>query len=304
MSVSMVSNAIAFENYGYDNSDQYQNYPMDMDNEYEDGQYRPYENNNYQSDYQSYGEDRDKSNNNNLIKKIKCNNINNNLNEVNITIGNGDPTGLGAALFQEDSANTNGYGERNGNGDFDLDCINNNNNEGVEGQQGPIGPEGPEGPPGITQLNNDTTYTVRTPINVTQDDDAIGEGFARCESGDFAISGGYVLNNTSPKAVEFFTVTDEPLYDAWHVRTFSNFGGVDVGGTVIVKCFDNPPLNTLTAASAVSTFQQPEDSLTVSQGVHNSPKLTTLEKQPVDSPDLTAMKKITKLKTQWLNQLP
>ncbi|HET7644207.1 MAG TPA: hypothetical protein VFK40_11905 [Nitrososphaeraceae archaeon] len=37
------------------------------------------------------------------------------------------------------------------------------------------------------------------------------------------------------------------------------------------------------------------------QGAVDSSKLTTMEKQP---DDLTAMEKITKLKTQWLNQLP
>ena len=42
---------------------------------------------------------------------------------------------------------------------------------------------------------------------------------------------------------EFFTVTDSPLGDnAWKVRTFSNFGGIDIGGNVTAKCFDNPPL--------------------------------------------------------------
>lgn len=106
------------------------------------------------------------------------------------------------------------------------------------------GTEGPQGPPGITQLNNTNTYTVTTPIVIFPDDDAIGEGSAVCDTGDFAISGGYVLNNQSPKDVEFFTVTDSPLNDnASKVRTFSNFGDVDVGGNVTAKCFDNPPLN-------------------------------------------------------------
>jgi len=115
--------------------------------------------------------------------------------------------------------------------------------QGIQGIQGPIGPNGTQGPSGITQLNNDTTYSITRPIVVSPGDDAIGEGFAICDSGDFAISGGYVLNNQSPKGVEFFTVTDSPLgNDTWKVRTFSNFGDVDVGGNVTAKCFDNPPL--------------------------------------------------------------
>lgn len=123
---------------------------------------------------------------------------------------------------------------------------------GPQGTPGPVGPQGPPGingtngatgPSGITQLNNTTTYTITSPIVLSGDDDAIGEGIAACDIGDFAISGGYTLNNQSPKNVEFFTVTDSPLGDnAWKVRTFSNFGGIDIGGNVTAKCFDNPPL--------------------------------------------------------------
>ena len=115
--------------------------------------------------------------------------------------------------------------------------------QGLPGISGSQGERGPVGASGITQLNNTTTYTITEPIVVSDDDDAVGEGFAICDSEDFAISGGYTLNNQSPKVVEFFTVTDSPLGDnAWKVRTFSNFGGTDVGGNVTAKCFDNPPL--------------------------------------------------------------
>ena len=107
---------------------------------------------------------------------------------------------------------------------------------------GTNGTNGAPGPSGITQLNNTTTYTITSPIVLSGGDDAIGEGIAACDIGDFAISGGYTLNNQSPKAVEFFTVTDSPFGDnAWKVRTFSNFGDVDVGGNVTAKCFDNSP---------------------------------------------------------------
>ena len=136
--------------------------------------------------------------------------------------------------------------------DNDKDDRKDNNRTGTQGPPGPAGPQGPPGingtngatgPSGITQLNNTTTYTITSPIVLSGDDDAIGEGIAACDIGDFAISGGYTLNNQSPKGVEFFTVTDSPFGDnAWKVRTFSNFGDVDVGGNVTAKCFDNPPL--------------------------------------------------------------
>ena len=116
--------------------------------------------------------------------------------------------------------------------------------QGIQGIQGPIGPNGTQGPPGITQLNNITTYTITAPIVVSDGggDNSVGEGFAVCDNGDFAISGGYNLTNQFPAAVEYFLVTDSPLGDnAWKVRTFSTFEGIDVGGNVTVKCFDNPP---------------------------------------------------------------
>ena len=140
------------------------------------------------------------------------------------------------------------------------DRKDNKDRDNRTGTQGPAGPQGPQGipgpqgtpgtngtngapgPSGITQLNNTTTYTITSPIVLSGGDDAIGEGIAACDIGDFAISGGYTLNNQSPKAVEFFTVTDSPFGDnAWKVRTFSNFGDVDVGGNVTAKCFDNSP---------------------------------------------------------------
>ena len=116
--------------------------------------------------------------------------------------------------------------------------------QGLPGISGSQGDRGPAGASGITQLNNTTTYTITEPIVVTNggSDNSVGEGFAVCDSGDFAISGGYTLNNQFPSAVEYFLVTDSPLGDnAWKVRTFSNDEGIDVGGNVTAKCFDNSP---------------------------------------------------------------
>jgi hypothetical protein len=119
------SNALAFSDYGY-KADQNENYVTNMAND------------NY---YKSQGSD--------LIKKIKCNNINSNFNGVEANIGTDDPLGVGAASLQEDDASANWFGNRQANnGNFDLDCINNNNNEGGQGQVGPQGPRGPAGPSG------------------------------------------------------------------------------------------------------------------------------------------------------------
>jgi len=70
--------------------------------------------------------------------------------------------------------------------------------------------------------------------------------------------------------------------------------------TVFVECFDNLPLRTLETASYVPHLQQLEKSPMTSQSIGNSPKLSALENQP---DGLSAMEKITKLKTQCLSQL-
>ena len=76
---------------------------------------------------------------------------------------------------------------------------------------------------------------------------------------------------------------------------------------------DNLPSSTLQSASTISPVQQQStdsplifygnDPSIISQAIGNLPELIALEKQPADSPDLTAMEKITKLKIQWLGLL-
>ncbi|HET7644090.1 MAG TPA: hypothetical protein VFK40_11320 [Nitrososphaeraceae archaeon] len=73
---------------------------------------------------------------------------------------------------------------------------------------------------------------------------------------------------------------------------------------------DNSPSSKLKDTFAISPLQQqPTDSplifyrndpSIISQAIGNLPELIALEKKPGDSPNLTAMEKITKLKTQWL----
>ena len=73
---------------------------------------------------------------------------------------------------------------------------------------------------------------------------------------------------------------------------------------------DNSLSSKLKDTFAISPLQQqPTDSplifygndpSIISQAIGNLPELIALEKKPGDSPNLTAMEKITKLKTQWL----
>jgi hypothetical protein len=120
------SNAMAFEDYHYE-ADRYEQYAKNMANE------------NY---YKSQGSD--------FIKKIKCNNINDNLNNVDISseLPNGNDAIAEAQAEDQGiatTAATNGWenSERNDN-DFRFVCINNNDNENnviVVNETTPLPPE-------------------------------------------------------------------------------------------------------------------------------------------------------------------
>ena len=284
-------NAMAFDDYGYDNTDQYEKYANDMAND------------NY---YKSQGSD--------FVKKIKCNNINANFNGVEANIGTADPLGIGAASLQDDddpSASWFGNGQRN-NGNFDLDCINNNNNVGGQGgngtgQQGPRGPVGPQGPAGLSTINTTNVYT-----NVGNPDTDTVNNFitsiAVCDLGDTALSGSFRINGSAE--IRF----DQPLANetGWNATALvaGNAAGGGNTGTVTadVVCFDNPPTHVSLAATDVSTFQQPENDVIMSQATGDS---TTMSQGIKDSPvisqatgDLSSQEQLMKLNQQWLNQLP
>ncbi len=99
---------------------------------YVEDKYQPYAN-----DYESY----EKSQNSDFVKEMKCNNINSNLNGLNVITLPGSTTAedIGTKALQGDEeANTFGSASRNNNGNFDVDCINNNNNQGGQGLAGPF----------------------------------------------------------------------------------------------------------------------------------------------------------------------
>jgi hypothetical protein len=214
------SNALASEEYRYEEADQYENYATDMAND------------NY---YKSQGND--------FIKKIKCNNINSNLNGLEATIGTDDLLGIGAgeSLQERDDASANAYGYGEGyNGNFDLDCINNNNNAGGgqtggegTGTVGPRGPQGPQGPSGITQINEDNYYSVIGDIGVISTTSI--SSTAECEQGDVALSGEYSLFGLPTVAI--FSSSGTPP-ESWFT-TISGTPGQGV--TTTVNCFDNSP---------------------------------------------------------------
>ena len=180
------------------------------------------------------------------------------------------------------------------NSNFDLNCINTNNN--IKNNTAD------QDPPSTFQLIEGTNvYRVTNSTNIVGESELLA---VHCRPGDFVLNGGYHLEFFNPQDITT-VVNDEPITNpegkGWQVQVF---GDELIEITVHAYCFDNSPTSTLTAASAISQVQQPvEDSPIMSQGIENSPKLTTLEKQTVDSPELSTTEKITKLKTQWIDLL-
>lgn len=225
-------------------------YSYDSDYEPEYSFYKP----NYEQEYNSYENDsnnKDKSKDSEVssIKKIKCNNINSNLNGVESTTDLNGLLGVGDTALQGDeevSANAYGQGDRNSNGNFDFDCVNNNNFEGGQGQVGP------QGPSGITRLDATNIYSV-----INSSSPAPGSTFtfasALCDPGDLVLNGGYNLLGSNIVDNESVTTgIDQPIVDpqagalgaGWFTFVSINEepSSSELRLNVLALCFDNPPL--------------------------------------------------------------
>jgi hypothetical protein len=255
---NILTKAMAIEeDYGHYETDEYTTYATDIADRYGD----EYESPSHTND-NNY-----KSQNAELIKKIKCNNINSNINglqgtpDLSALLGVGDTDTQGdevsASVYEYGEA-TNGYAN---NGKFDLDCINNNDNvpstgtgTGSTGPAGPRGPQGPEGerglpgtpgspgatgergPAGPNQILNSSLYTVVG--------DAGANSTALCEVNDTAISGGFfVINQGGQPGIPSSTqpVTGSTGWFASVVTQGTSATQVDTIRAIAV-CFDNPPL--------------------------------------------------------------
>jgi hypothetical protein len=236
-------NAMAIEEY---DKDPYMRYAMDIAKGYEDES----GNNNYEPEnYQSY--EYDNYENIESTKKIKYNNINSNINGLETTTDLNNPLGVGSAALQGDeegiSTNAYGNGERNyNNGNFDFDCINNNDNDntGGDGRTGPAGPQGErglqgeQGEPGPNQI-------LPTSINIREgnpDTSVSGtvSSFARCDEGDTVLSGSYVIFNPtiadSISDTAFITQTET----GWVAQATESNPIEDLSIQATVNCFNNP----------------------------------------------------------------
>jgi hypothetical protein len=345
------------ESYKYGMDHRYSDYNQDYDIDRYDK--KPYENNYYDSDYgkdsyekksygnsyeqDSYSKDRasdkyNKDNSNNVsLKKLKCNNINANLNNINASFGSPIPSddteggtngeSLAAQGDEAISANSLMNGANNGDrsfvdreNNFAFVCLNNNNNI-VAGEGNATEPTG------TLAVTKTVTCTPRDTLPATAAacqtflSNTLPSFYDITVSGnnpnpsEFAGSndpvvvtlgaGNYEVSEDRPNEVEpagFFlslnvrfsgdctdALPDVPL-------SGEATGTIAAGESQVCNIsndyglISDPQPGGLTSSntntgSQLSSFSQP----TIAQGTEE---------------DLSAMEKITKLKTQWLDLLP
>jgi hypothetical protein len=119
--------------------------------------------NNYEKDY---GKDNNsyKSKDNKIVKKVKCNNINVNVNGLELDVFPPFLGGEGLAVEATEGNTDPSSFARNGDNseinDFRFICINNNNNTVIEEGEEPVTPPTPPEPPEPTTANLAVTKTT------------------------------------------------------------------------------------------------------------------------------------------------
>lgn len=196
--------------------------------------------------------------NNDFIKKIDCDNINSNLNGLDFSVGEGgqtnnanSPLATGdVASAQEgneqveeiSAANSFGNGERynnngykNNNGNFVLECINNNINSVQRPAAGLPSPS----------IADITMYQVLGPLANTQNTQQSAISRALCDPGDIAFNGGITLLAGGETLIE--NLESSPEFDSTMKADVGWFSSISEAGPSfhaiqsVVTCLDNPP---------------------------------------------------------------
>jgi hypothetical protein len=193
-----------------------------------------------------------KSQNSDSIKKIKCNNINTNLNGLNFnsdqdSLTSNDLTGLATGGVEDESnskesVNANSFG--NGfdkNKDIEFFRNNLNNNEGGTSPQNP------------SQILSSNLYLVEGEEVTANAGDGLVSSIAECENGDTVLEGGMTIAESSVDPPPTIQV-DGPLPDPANLVAFSGPDNSAYGVALInvvpqtfttfsayAYCFDNSP---------------------------------------------------------------
>jgi hypothetical protein len=156
---------------------------------------------------------------------MKCNNINSNLNGLNVNTLPGSTTAedIGTKALQggNKEANTFGTASRNNYGNFDVDCINNNNNQGGQGLAGPFSDavmtEGTTNQQSNNVLTSLSSNVITNPTT-TQSSNVI----------------------TNPTTTQSSNVITNPT-----TTQSSNVGGVPQSSNIVPSTFSSSPSSTL-----------------------------------------------------------
>lgn len=278
--------------------------------------------------------------NNNLLQKIKCNNINVNVNGLELDVFPHFLSEDIATEAQDTNTDASSFAGNNGDGstinDFEFICINNNNNTATNNNNTNIGNGNISIPPAEEFAN----------LNVIKNVDCISEGGT---PDDDAVCD-YVLENILPSnyqmivtgieansipsefpgsstgtsvqlgaGVEGYILTEElanteQLEADLEASVLFTSTSVDPGSDCVAFIDQEGVFQNANASISAGQSQTCSITNTISvgggtvptlaQNTQDSAELTALEKQPEGSEALTVMEKLTKLKTQWLSQLP
>jgi hypothetical protein len=283
------------------------------DDDYE-SEYSQYYNDDYETkyyDYESYMKD---DNSKPSIQKISCNNI-----IKNSPVDNNVDTSSAFDLPGGDSQLGQDRMNADQKGDFVYVCQNNNNIVNINNNDFDINNEttvnnlsacnnvvalissnnsgsgaGAQSFTGDTDLCNNSTLTFPfNPSQSSQDSDSGVITSSSISNGEQAQSQHIKLLQDG-NGVEINQQGNQPL-DIRQIKSSQNDNGIEIQQQGSLPTGITQQLEDLSI----------KDSPIISQGLGDSPKLTTLEKQQSDhSPELTATEKTTKLKQQWLELLP
>jgi hypothetical protein len=238
------------------------------------------------------------------VSSLKCNNINVNVNGLELNVLPPFLGGEVAAIASDGETNANSFAN-NGDGsqinDFRFICINNNNNTVIEAEEEPIPPTPPEPEPlnceecfldalGPTDLTVLETYLAGLdPTGVNSLEELCIDIGALIAIGTLTPDAlGEVINQILIEA-GLTPLVDAEL-DALVACLFELFGGTDNNARGLAASNTNTDTSSFNIKTSGSLTASSFSSPTIAQG-------TTED-------DLSAMEKITKLKTQWMELIP
>jgi len=251
-------------------------------------EYSQYYDNDYEKSYEKYmNVDYSKPSNQNI--KINCDNSNRNPSDNNGDTSNAFEAPNGNSQSGQDRMNVDQKGN------FKVICQNNNIKNIVNINNNDF------------NINNGTTINNISACN--DEFSQVSSGNNGTSTGNNAIIGNFTSCNNSN-----FTFPSDPSQsslDSNSGLTTASFDNEESSAqTQQIKLLqNNDGIKVQVQGDLPVDIQQIKSSnndngiKVQQQGTENSPKLTALEKQS-DSHELTAMEKVTKLKTQWLSQLP